>query len=456
LPPVRRPELLTALLHECGVVDEAVHCAWSAAVGRLRHSADRGTGGAAPYPGLASFRTEDTELFFGREELVRTLVGRLAAVARRDTALLCVVGPSASGKSSILHAGLVRALREGLPGVAGSEQWPVLTFSPGSHPLRRLTERHAATDGARRAAGRVIAIDQFEEVFTSCADAAEREEFVGALHGLATRGGTDGGGERAALVVLGLRADFYGQALRHRQLATPLQEAQVVVGPMTPEQVRRAIEQPARRAGILLGEGLVDLLLRDLAPVASVARSDRPAHDSGALPLLSHTLLAAWSISRRGHLTIDDYHRSGGIRDAVARNAETVFEDLTPAERGLARRLFLRMVHITEGAADIRRRVSRVELLTAWPPDDHEAAERVIARFIEQRLVTADTESVEITHGALVTAWPRLRSWLDTERAGLVTHRRLADAAETWDASGRDPGTLYRGPRLATALGWST
>ena len=459
LPPVRRPELLTALLRECGVVDEAVHRAWADAVRRLRHSADRGTGAAAPYRGLASFRTEDAEWFFGREELVRTLVDRLASVARSGTALLCVVGPSGSGKSSILQAGLIPALLQGLPGVADSEHRPVLTFSPGRHPLRRLTELLAAADGTQRTAQLVIVIDQFEEVFTSCADAAEREKFIDALHGLATRVGKDGtagAADRDALVVLGLRADFYGQALRHRQLATALQEAQVVVGPMTPEQVRRAIEQPARRAGIHLGEGLVDLLLRDLAPVAPVARSDRPAHDSGALPLLSHTLLAAWSISRRGHLTIDDYHRSGGIRDAVAHTAETVFENLPPAERGLARRLFLRMVHITEGAADTRRRMPREELLTAWAPDDHETAERVIARFIEQRLVTADTKSVEITHEALITAWPRLRSWLDTDRAGLVTHRRLADAAETWDASGRDPGTLYRGLRLATALEWST
>ncbi|WP_405736089.1 helix-turn-helix domain-containing protein [Streptomyces sp. NBC_01537] len=444
LPPTRQPELLPELLRACGVVGEREHRSWTDGLRRLRQRAGRGAGAATPYRGLASFRPEDAEWFFGREELVGTLISRLGEmIASGAGGPLCVVGPSGSGKSSLLQAGLVPALRGGRLGAAGSgsaEERPVVLFTPGPHPMRQLqAQLGALPDHPARPVAPIVIVDQFEEVFTTCRDSGEREEFTVVLDALTRT-------TEPAVVVVGLRADFYGQALRHPALARALQESQVVVGPMTRDQLRQAIERPALKARTLLGEGLVELLLRDLIPLSASADGDRPTHDTGALPLLSHALLATWSIGRRGRLTVDDYHSSGGIRDAVARTAETVYAELSAPEQDLARRMFLRMVHIAEGTADTRRRI---------PRDDLGAAEAVAARFIDQRLVTADVEYVEITHEALLTAWPRLRNWLDADRAGLLTHRRLTDAADAWTDSGRDPGTLYRGLRLANALEWS-
>jgi WD40 repeat protein len=250
-------------------------------------------------------------------------------------------------------------------------------------------------------------------------------------------------------VVIGLRADFYPHALRYPQLVPPLQDRQVVVGPMSEAELRSAILEPAHKAKLDVEDGLVEVLLRDLAP-ASGESVPGAAHAAGTLPLLSHALMTTWERSRRGRLTVADYQASGGIQGAVARTAEEAHEELDAREQELARRIFLRLVHVADDTADTRRRVSRSELLLG---DGDE--ERVLDLFIEKRLVTAETDQVEIAHEALLSAWPRLREWIDADRADGRIQRQLSTAAESWHRSDREQTFLYSGGRLAAAAEWA-
>lgn len=254
-----------------------------------------------PYRGLASFQAADAQWFFGREDLTARLV-QLAGAARAAGQPLMVVGPSGSGKSSLLRAGLIPAIERGsVPGIeAGS---PALVLTPGSRPLTMLTAELSATG---RPGGRTaVIIDQFEQVFTACPDEAERQAFITAVGELASR----------VLVVIGLRADCYGRALRYAGLAAALQERQLAVGPMSADQLRRVILEPARRAGLGVSEGLVELLLRDLTP----RLGHSVGQDAAVLPLLSHALHATWERGLSGQLTVADYEASGGIADAIGR-----------------------------------------------------------------------------------------------------------------------------------------
>lgn len=421
-----------------------------------------------PYRGLAAYHVEDARYFFGREQLTGQLVTRLAGQLP-STGLLVVVGPSGSGKSSLLRAGFIPALDAGLPGVPGSRAWPRLVFTPGAHPLAALADRLAgpageladdlrtrlAADPAELAkvahevsrrharvaedAGRrlVLVADQFEEVFTTCEDAGERRAFIDALCTAA---------ESAALVVLGLRADFYSQCAAEPRLVEALQHHQVIVTPMTNDELRAAIERPAEQASLLLEPGLVDLMLRDLRS----SDGAEPATGNGGLPLLSHALLATWQQRDGAVLTLAGYEATGGIWSAVTLTAEGLYAGLTESERETARLLLLRMVRLGEGGAeDTRRRVRLTELATA------DAVTRVLTAFADARLVTIGTETAEIAHEALLRAWPRLRRWIDADRAGLLTGQQLTEAADTWDREGRDPGGLYRGARLEAARQWA-
>lgn len=400
LPPARQLDLLPRMLAVCGIRDPDVVALWVAALARVRRAPGRRyREETAPYRGLASFQEADTEWFFGREDLTERLVAMLGKCYAAGGGLLVVVGPSGSGKSSLLRAGLLAALREGRVDVEGSSRWPHILFTPGSHPMTELAAQLSTTgqdtDETRRAlsaqlgegtgllrlAARVanpdpltepkvpllLVVDQFEEVFTSCTDPQERDAFLAVM---AAAGEADPEGRprdatlgtgAAAVVVIGLRADFYAQALQHPQLTDALQDAQLVVGPMTKEQVCRAITEPARKARLELDQGLLELLVRDLAPIG--LRNPMGAHDAGALPMLSHALLVTWKRSLPGRLTVAGYRDSGGIEGAVAATAEAAFRVLEPRQQELTRRLFLRMVHIGEGSADTRRRVPRDELI---------------------------------------------------------------------------------------------
>ncbi|WP_189040683.1 caspase, EACC1-associated type [Micromonospora sonchi] len=417
-----------------------------------------------PFQGLASFGADDARYFFGRDRLVTELVERLSAQLAADGPVM-VVGPSGAGKSSLLRAGLRPSLDRGLPAAPQVRGWPHLLFNPGEHPVRELARALGHTFGGdpqeiqtaltedpqsitsylRRpgmlADGRrlVLVIDQFEELFTLCVDERQREVFVEGLAAACTR--TAEADDPPAVVILGLRADFYGHCGQYPALVDALREAQVLVSPMTTGELRDVIEKPAYLAGLALEPGLVDLLLRDL-------RAGGPGAGP-ALPLLSHALLSTWQKRVGRTLTMAGYEAAGGIWDAVARTAEGTHDRLDEDGRVVLRRVLLRMVRLGDDAEDSRRRVPLTEF-----HEDGPAAPTVLDALVQARLVTVDSETAELSHDALLRAWPRLKDWIEADRAGLLVRQRLHEAAEAWERDGHDPDALYRGVRLDAAQQW--
>jgi WD40 repeat protein/DNA-binding SARP family transcriptional activator len=376
-----------------------------------------------PFKGLASFDVADAEYFFGREKLVAELVA-LVVGAR----LLGIVGPSGSGKSSVMRAGLLPALASGV--LPGSETWKQVLIRPGEHPLRELTDALAAAGESDRI---VVAVDQFEETFTTCEDEAERAAFIAELGSIASD--RDG----RAIVVIALRADFYGRCAAYPELAEQLAANHVLVGSMHRDELRRAIELPARRVGLRVDTELADALVADV--------KDEP----GALPLLSTALLELWQRRDGRRLRYTVYEQTGGVHGAVARLAEEAFRKLDDEQQVVARGVLMRLAG--EGAAGgvERRRVALNELET----ERNEVADRVVALLTDQRLLTVSSGTVELAHEALMREWPRLRDWIDADREGLRIHRNLNAAAREWEALGRDDGALYRGERLVEAAEWN-
>jgi WD40 repeat protein/transcriptional regulator with XRE-family HTH domain len=462
LPPARQPELLRSILAACGITDSEQVTRWLDALNRVRRAPGRPpAGGPAPYRGLASFQPEDAAWFFGREELALHLV-RLATGPGAPGVPLAVVGPSGSGKSSLLRAGLVPRLRAGTTARPGGR--PVVLITPGAAPVEALAAHLAplawpGTEGPLRAgllaqglrddperyarlAGRgdeppAIIVDQLEEIFTAGAGEDGRREFVAALSALSEH----------TLVVLGLRADFYGHALGYPGLARSLQERQIVIGPMSAGQLRRAIVEPAHKAGRGIDDGLVEVLLADMRPHGVPGPG---GHEAGALPLLSHALLATWEHGRGDRLTVADYQASGGLRDAIARTAEHAYATLGTGEQEVARQLFLRLVHVGDDGREARARLPLGDL-----PGDASTAAAVLERFVRQRLVTKDQDAAEITHEALLGAWPRLRGWIDADREDIRVRRFIEVAAQAWVQAGREAAALLRGGQLALAAGWA-
>ena len=377
---------------------------------------------ACPFKGLAVFDVDDAPVFFGRERLVAEMVARLAGAP-----LIGVVGASGSGKSSALRAGLIASLRGGV--LPGSERWGTVLLRPGMHPLRAL---EIATADLPAHETVVVAVDQFEELFTACPDEEERAEFVRALLALTHRT------RPRTLVLLAMRADFYGRCAAYPQLSRLLGAGHVLVGPMRRDGLRRAIELPAVRAGLQVEPALVDTLLDDVEG------------EPGGLPLLSTTLLELWENRDGRRLTLGAYREAGGVRGAVARLAEGAYGRLDPERREIARRILLRLAGERENDAVVRRRVSLDELEA---DRDGEVAE-VLGELARDRLVTIGNGEVEVAHEALLREWPRLRAWLDDDAEGRRQHRHLIGAARDWDASGRDASELYRGGRLAATLDW--
>lgn len=434
-----------------------------------------------PYRGLQPYEPEDSRWFFGRDRTVGVLVGRLTE-RMPGRGPLIVVGPSGAGKTSLLRAGLLPALRRGVLPAPGSRSWPVVAFTPGEHPVAGLLARIGAltgldpahlagvlakdpalfagqvaeavnggTRGGDPAARRrvVLVVDQLEEIFTLCGEEAERRVFLTAVDALAVAGPT---GHPAALVVLGVRADFYGHCLRFPALLEALREGQVPLGPMSIAELREVITGPARAAGLTLEPGLVELLLRDLG-VSPDAPEHGPGPEPGALPLLSHALLVTWQRRRGGTLTVEDYQLTGGIGGAVATTAERVYGGLDPHGQEIARRLFLQMVCVGADNTETRRPVDVRRLPESpFPPV---ATAAVVEAFAGARLLTLDAEATWPAHEVLLRAWPTLREWILASRADLRLRRRLLEAAETWEREGCDPSLLYRGTLLQAAQDWA-
>jgi WD40 repeat protein/class 3 adenylate cyclase len=400
----------------------------------------------SPFKGLASFDVADANVFFGRERLIAEMIGRLPGAA-----FLGVVGPSGSGKSSAVRAGLVPALQSAI--LPGSEAWPVALLRPGAHAQRALDRAvwaalpeadraglegseqplASALEGLAEGSRLVVVVDQLEEMFTQTVGEDERLAFINAL----VAGARDPASR--ALVIVALRADFYGRCASYPELASLLGESHVLVGPMTADEYRRAIEQPALRSGLHVEPALADALV------------DEVVGEPGALPLLSSALLELWQHRRGRTLTLDAYQATGGVKAAVARLAEDAYSKVAPDEQAVVRAIMLRLAGPGEGDAVVRRRVPLAE----FDAERNERVARVLTVLTEARLVTISEGSVEVAHEALLREWPRLREWLEEDRAGQRLRAHLIESAKEWDGSGRDMGELYRGARLASALDWT-
>jgi WD40 repeat protein len=410
--------------------------------------------GPCPYKGLEPFQSEDAEWFFGRNELVAELGVRLS-----ETAFLAVIGPSGSGKSSALRAGLLPAVWSGK--VPGARRWTTIVMTPGAQPLQELAARVGIESGvaagsllddwrsdpgrlrlglrqalARAPAGArmLLVVDQFEEIFTLCSDDKERRDFIRGLCALVSHP------DSQTSVVLGVRADFYPRCAEYLELVDMMQDHQVLVGPMTTAELRESVVGPATRARLVLEPGLVETVLVDVG------------EEPGSLPLLSHALFATWQRRRGRQLSLAGYDEAGGVRRAIAQTAESAFGELDPSQQDIAKDVFLRLTALGEGTEDTRRRVGVPELAAGR---DVQALRVVLDRLAAARLLSLGDDGVEVAHEALIREWPTLRRWLAEDREGLRVHRRLTEATGDWEALGRDSSLLYKGVQLSLARDWA-
>ncbi len=422
--------------------------------------------GLCPYKGLDYFDEPDAGLFVGREALSAKLAEHVLSLASRkgvnEERFFAIVGASGSGKSSLVRAGLVPALRWN----KRSANWQIHVLTPSTHPLESLAaalsqdivsvapttsmmddllqdkrslvlhvKRELKTTGASQL---LLVIDQFEELFSLCHSEEERSAFIDNL----LLAASDVRGQ--AIVVITLRADFYAHCSSYPQLREALAQQQEYIGAMTDEEMQRSIEEPARRGRWEFESGLVDLILHDVG------------HEPGSLPLLSHALFETWQRRHGRTLTLSGYTSAGGVRGAIAETAEAVFTDqFTHAQQAIARRIFLRLTELGDETAtgDTRRRASFNELILK--PEETDATQFVLNALVDARLITTSEDSVQVAHEALIREWPTLRSWLEDNREGLRLHHHLSEAAQEWLVAEREPDMLFRGVRLAQAREWA-
>ena len=428
--------------------------------------------GEPPYQGLQYFDEKDAGHFFGREQLTSRLIGRL-----QRSNFLAVIGASGSGKSSLVRAGVIPALKSGARLADGSlppsesAHWSYRVFNPGGHPLDALAaalakeaalpsqvgglrDELAANPKSLTLAAQswlaqqksphlLLVVDQFEEIFTQTRNPEEREGFINALVAATSPEDT-----QPLSLMICLRADFYAPVAQHNGLREMVSQHQEFIGAMSRAELVDAIVAPLVRDGWKIQEGLVKVILDDVG------------YEPGALPLLSHALLETWKRRRGSTLTLSGYVECGGVDGAIRETAETVFNQrLTPEQRPVARMIFLHLAELSEGAQDTRRRASYSELITR--STDETTIQTVINILADARLVTTSTiepgenKVVEVAHESLIREWPTLRQWLDEDRQGLILHRQLTEATEDWIENGRDAGLLFRGKRLAQVQEWA-
>ncbi|MBN1658595.1 MAG: hypothetical protein JXA93_09355, partial [Anaerolineae bacterium] len=422
---------------------------------------------ASPYRGLQPFEAEHASLFFGRDAMIAQLVKRVRACP-----FIAVVGASGCGKSSLVRAGLVPALCN--EAASGSPDWSMCLFRPGPEPLHalaaslvdllepdagevtRLAQARslaqalgdstiALADVSARLCARpptprrlLLVADQFEEVFTECRDPAQRQRLIAALLAAGT----------GATVVLTLRADFYGHVLADRHLAEAVDAGLVNVLPMSRDEMRTAVEQPAFGSGGAFEAGLVDRILDDV--------EGQP----GSLPLVQFALTELWArATSQGLLTHAAYEAIGQVEGAIARRAEAVYETLdAQGHAAVVRGVFMRLAHYGAGMEGTRRRAALPDLATPGMPAVE--VERVVDALAGARLVVtgqdtlAGSATVEVSHEALIRGWGRLRTWLDADRAFGLWRDKLAAARRAWLDAAQDEGALLRGAPLSEAEGW--
>jgi WD40 repeat protein/DNA-binding SARP family transcriptional activator len=383
-----------------------------------------------PYKGLRAFDEADANDFYGRAELVRQLVDRLTA--RLPTPLTVVAGPSGAGKSSVLRAGLLPALRDA--GLA------VAVMFPGDDPTQALVAAKSEAlleigQDAERESVDVVAVDQFEELFT-LASAEEADSFIARI--------TDS--EDPTPWVATVRADFLEDLMAHPDLGRELQESLVLVPPLEDHEVEAAIVEPAQRVGVDVEPSLVATVVREVHTRAS------------ALPLMQYALTDLFERRRADVLTLDAFEREGGLSGALVRRADQVFKRLSLGGQNAARQVFLQLVTIADNDEYVRRRVHRQSLQTSEP----QLTDEILERFGAQRLLTFDQDpasgdaTVELAHESLLHVWPRLSNWVDEVKEELLMRSALNAALTEWEASGRDPSFLLAAGRLAQHESWTT
>ncbi len=417
-----------------------------------------------PYKGLRPFDEADALDFFGREALVERLLDRMSE--RVDgSRLLGVVGPSGSGKSSVVRAGLVPALRSSA--LVGSDSWFFVDMTPGDqpfaeleaallrvavHPPSSLMEQLASDErGFLETVERILPpdgselfllIDQFEELFTLVDDEPLRARFLASLVTAASDPGS------RIRIVLTLRADFYDRPLAYQWFGELLGTRAQTVTALSPPELERAVAGPAERVGVTPEPAL-------LAEIAADA-VDRP----GALPLLQYALTVVFDRRRNGTLSLADYHHLGGLGGALAGGAEDLYITRDAVGKEATRQLFLRLVNVEEDLEDVRHRIRRSELESVEV--DREAMGVAIDAYGRRRLLTFDRDpltrepTVEVAHEALLLSWDRLKGWIEMARDDVRTERRLASDAAEWRQGGRDPSFLLRGSRLEHLESWAS
>jgi len=439
-----------------------------------------------PYKGLRAFQESDAADFYGRESQVKVLVSRLC-----DSRFLAVVGPSGGGKSSLIKAGLLPALRRGA--VPGSETWFVAEMTPGENPLQKLElallpiavdalpnlldPLQENAQGLLRILRRILpgkgetqlllVIDQFEELFTLVVDDKHRLHFLNCL--LAALDDP----HSPLRVVVTLRADFYDRPLQNQPLAGLFKQHTEIVLPLDQQELAEAIREPARRMGVGIEEDVVTAMVTDV--------TDQP----GALPLLQYTLTELFDARKDSVMTLAAYQSLGGVAGALTQRAEEIYAGFDEEEQAAARQMMLRLVTLGEGIEDTRRRVLLSELesilvderaqdneqpaagyqqaadyLPAQSSRLHSKVSTIIHAFGRARLLTFDRDpstrepTVEVAHEALLREWDRLRQWLEESRADVRQQRLLAIETAAWLKNGQDDGYLLRGARLDQYKGW--
>nr|WP_040815146.1 hypothetical protein [Nocardia concava] len=284
-------------------------------------------------------------------------------------------------------------------------------------------------------------MDQLEELFTAGSDERERDLFLTVLDGCSRR--TDD----PIAVVVALRADFYAHCLNHLILQDALEHRGYLLGPLRMEELSQAVSGPARAVGLDLEPGLEELVTTELC--GATDHPGRRTYDPGALPMLSHVMAATWHHREGRRLTIADYRTAGGVVGSVAETAEYAWNELSSDQQRAARDLLLGLVTVSQDSRDTRRTVARADLLARTA--DPEAATAALELLTRTRLLTLDAEAVTLTHEIVLTAWPRLRGWIDEDRVGYLIRQRLESDAAEWAAQERDSSLLYRGPRLQNA-----
>ncbi|HEX2620952.1 MAG TPA: protein kinase, partial [Phototrophicaceae bacterium] len=415
-----------------------------------------------PYKGLRAFQQADAADFFGRESLTARLIDRLNENVPHSR-FLAVVGPSGSGKSSVVKAGLIPALQRGE--IEGSDKWFIVEMVPGIEPMEELeatllrvavnppdsllTQLNEDERGFLRAVKRVLPgddselllfIDQFEELYTLVEDEEVRARFMDSLIVAVTD-------PRSQIrVVITLRADFYDRPLNYVRFGELIQQRTEVVLPLTTDEIEAAVSRPAERSGLQLERGLVTAIVADV--------KEQP----GALPLLQYALTELYERRNGRALVLHAYHEIGGTMGALARRADELFAGLGKDGQEAARQMFLRLVTLGEGTEDTRRRALQSELLELGK--NRGMMEMALDAFGRYRLLTFDNDpqtrqsTVEVAHEALIRQWSRLRDWLNTSRDDLRSQRRVTGLTQDWLESGKDSGYLARGNRLDQLETW--